>query len=117
MEHNGYYRDRVTKERVRVTYNVSVTMPAVYYGSIDIEALSEQEAAEIALKRAWADGYWQDYHYYGDESDMTVDEVVCLDARDNFEYVEEADDATSRCTGRAGVVGSAAAAWKQGRRN
>ena len=47
-----YYYDPSTGERLRVTYLVTLVVPSSYFGQIEIEAGSEEEAARMAMEKA-----------------------------------------------------------------
>lgn len=52
MENETYYYDSTTGERVTATYLVTVVVPSNYFGQIEVEAQSEEEAARLALEKA-----------------------------------------------------------------
>ena len=66
-----------TQKRVRVLWKVCLTMPAYIYGSVDVEATSAEEAAQLAVDKHVADVDWNydDFHY--DDTAVTVLDVEC----------------------------------------
>jgi hypothetical protein len=72
-----HYINPETLERVPVTYQVHLSMPAYYDGFIEVQAFSEEEAAKLALSAEWADVDWQQ-----DKGDPQSIEVVYVECED-----------------------------------
>jgi len=76
-EDNGYYYDPETGERVKVTFEVHLTMRATHDAFVEVEAYSEQEAVQLALDKDWDDMNW---HFdEGDVDSIQVEEIGCED--------------------------------------
>jgi DNA-dependent RNA polymerase auxiliary subunit epsilon len=73
-----FYWNYEKQERVRVVYRVELVMPGWFYGRVDVEADSEEDAARIALDERLADVEWVDSNG-GDDSAAEVMEVFCDD--------------------------------------
>ena len=73
-----FYWNYEKQERVRVVYRVELVMPGWFYGRVDVEADSEEDAARIALDERLADVQWVDSNG-GDDSAAEVMEVFCDD--------------------------------------
>jgi hypothetical protein len=69
-----YYYDFDKGERVRGTWRVTLVMPATYFGTVEVDALSEGEAAEVALNSDWHEIDW-DESASGDHHGIEVLEV------------------------------------------
>jgi len=69
------YMSPDTEERVvPVLYTVTLVMPAMHVGYVDVEAASEEEAARLALGERFADVDW-DYSDHGDKSRVEILDV------------------------------------------
>jgi hypothetical protein len=53
VENETYYFDPATSERVTATYRVTLVVPTNFFGQIEIEAQSKEEAARLALDKAY----------------------------------------------------------------
>ena len=71
-----YYMNPDTQDRIRVTWQVHLSMPATYDGFIEIEADSAEDAARLALEQRWTDVDW-DYSDSGDKYSICVSDVDC----------------------------------------
>jgi hypothetical protein len=76
-ELDTFYMNIDTQNRVRVVWNVCLTMPASIYGYVDVEATTAEEATQLALDKHVADVKW-DYETCGyDDDAVTVLDVEC----------------------------------------
>lgn len=64
------------QERVRATYQVRLVMPAWYYGSVEVEADTGEEAARLALDEHLSEVGWSDSDG-GEPNSAEVIEVLC----------------------------------------
>jgi len=85
---NRFYINPDTQERVRVTYRVHLTMPAIHDGYVEIEATSEEEAAQIALEDPWTNVDW-DCDDSGNRHGIEVFEVECDDPPSDAILIEQ----------------------------
>lgn len=77
-EPETYYYDATTGERVTATYTVTLSVPSDYFGRIDVQAKSQEEAVRLALGRAeYADWEHPKLTLYG--VDIEVEFVECYD--------------------------------------
>lgn len=64
------------QERIRATYQVHLVMPAWYYGSVEVEADTGEEAARLAIDEHFFEVDWSDSDG-GDPNSAEVIEVLC----------------------------------------
>ena len=86
-EKNRYYIDPNTQDRLQVTYRVHLVMPAVHDGFVDVEATSENEAAQLALKKHHLEIEW--YYDEGDDHAIEVLDVECEEPPENGILIEQ----------------------------
>ena len=75
-EQETFYYDPTTGERVTATYLVTLVVPSNYFGQIEVEAQSEQEAGRLAVDRAHEID-WEYCRLRLHESEIEVLEVEC----------------------------------------
>lgn len=71
------YMNIDTQERVRVTWRVTLTMPASIDGYIDVVATTQEEAAQLALGMPWTDVEWDDDTLSFDKHGLDLFDVEC----------------------------------------
>jgi hypothetical protein len=74
---DSFYLHPDTQEQIRVIFRVHLTMPATYDGYVDIEAFSEQQAAEIAMNERLTHVEWE--YCEADKYAIEVFDVECDD--------------------------------------
>src|SRR5215469_12895008 len=84
---NRFYIDPNTQDRIPAIYRVHLVMPAFHDGFVDVEATSEQEAADVALKMDYSEIDWE--HDGGDECAIEVVEVECEEPPENGILIEQ----------------------------
>jgi hypothetical protein len=77
-EQETYYYDPTTDERVKATYLVTLVVPTNYIGQIEIDAESEEEAARMALEKAY-EIHWECPRLMLHGSEIEVLDVECDD--------------------------------------
>ena len=75
-ERDIFYLNIDTQERVPVVWQVCLMVPAYMNGYVDVEATTQEEAAELALDKYWNDIEW-DYDFEADYSGVQVCDVEC----------------------------------------
>jgi hypothetical protein len=75
-EPDAFYLNIDTEERVRVTWRVSFIVSAYMGGYVDVEATTQDEAAELATHKHFSDVEW-DYDYDVDYSTADLWDVEC----------------------------------------
>jgi hypothetical protein len=86
-EQNRFYINPDTQDRIPAVYKVRLVMPALHDGFVDVEATSENEAAEFALGKHYAEIQW-DYDS-GDKGSIEVLDVDCEVPPENEILVEQ----------------------------
>ena len=75
-ENDTYYYDPATGDRVTATYLVTLVVPSNYFGQIEVEAQSEEEAGRLAVDRAHEID-WEYSRLRLHENDIEVLEIEC----------------------------------------
>ena len=77
-ENETYYYDPATGERVAVEYLVTLVAPANYFGQVEVRAISQQEAARLALDRL-GEAEWECTRLKLIKEHIEVLEIECED--------------------------------------
>jgi hypothetical protein len=86
-EPNRFYIDPDTQDRIPATYRVHLVIPALHDGFVDVEATSEDEAAQLAIDKHFSEIEWE--YDGGDKHAIEVFEVECDEPSRNGILVEQ----------------------------